>query len=252
MPLTSRRPEAIHKVAAIQYRAVQGDKPWNIVALTGLITEAAADGARIIVLPEMCTTGFTLEGVGEARLHAEPIPGPSTRSFSQLAAQHGIYLVLGLAEHDPATDKFYNTQIVLDPSGQLIGKYRKINLFGPDLNWSERGNLGYQAVDVEGCRIGLGICCDINYPGFVDFFTETAVRIVTFSTNWVSDELPFPYWSEMVADGGFYFVAANNWGKEGTICFSGGSVILSSDGSVLAQSAPSADTILYADINFNH
>ena len=249
MPLTRRRPEVIRKVAAIQYRAIQSDKPANIKALARLITEAAVHGARIIVLPEMCTTGLTIENVMEAELLAEPLPGPSTSFFSRLAADHQVYLVLGLAEYDPATNKFYNSQILLDPTGQLIGKYRKINLFGPDLNWAEGGDLGYQAVEVEGYMIGLGICCDINYPEFINFFAAAHVRIVTFSTNWVGDDSPFLYWTDMVAAGGFYLVAANNWGNEGAIVFSGGSIILSPDLIVLAQSTSSADTILYADID---
>jgi predicted amidohydrolase len=249
MPLTRKHPNVIQKVAAIQYRAIHADKPSNIKALARLITEAAAHGARIIVLPEMCTTGLTIENAMEAELLAEPLPGPSTSSFSRLAADHEVYLVLGLAEHDRSTNKFYNSQILLDPTGQLIGKYRKINLFGPDLNWAEKGDLGYQTVDVEWGKIGLGICCDINYPEFINFFTEAHVRIATFSTNWVGDESPFLYWSEMVATGGFYLVAANNWGNQGAIVFSGGSIILSPDLAVLAESAPFADTILYADIN---
>jgi predicted amidohydrolase len=53
----------------------------------------------------------------------------------------------------------------------------------------------------------------------------------------------------MVAKGGYYFIAANNWGKEGDMDFSGGSIILAPDLSVLSQSALPADKILYADIN---
>ena len=238
------------KAASIQYRAVTADKAENISCLSVLVKEAATKGARIIVLPEMCTTGFTIDNPLQAALLAEPIPGPATEVFSKLARHSKVYLVLGLAEYDCAADKFYNSQILIDPDGVIVGKYRKINLFGPDFNWAERGNLGYQAVDIEWGRLGLGICFDINFQEFTDFISRSAISVLAFSTNWVGDDLPFFYWSEMLANGGFYFIAANNWGREGEICFSGGSIILSPELSVLSQSSSPVNAILYAGIEF--
>lgn len=239
------------KVASVQYRAVTANKALNICSLSDLVKEAAENGARIIVLPEMCTTGFTIENATEAGCFAETIPGPTTNAFAELAKHYKATIALGLAEYDQATNKFYNTQILLDSTGQIICTYRKINLFGPDHNWAEIGNLGYQSVDTKWGRIGLGICFDINYPDFLDFISKANVTIFAFSTNWVGDELPFPYWSEMVSKGGYYFIAANNWGSEGAIDFSGGSTILSPDLTVLSQSTTPANVILYANISVN-
>ncbi len=240
------------KVASIQYRAGAANKVENIRSLSSLVEEAAGNGAKIIVLPEMCTTGFTIENYIDAKILAEPIPGPATSAFSELATRHKVYLILGLAEYDHATNKFYNAQVILGHNGQIIGKYRKINLFGTDYLWAEKGDLGYQAVEIEGCRVGLGICNDINYQEFKEFIAGAYVQIVTFSTNWVGDELPFCHWTEMVTDGGVYFIAANNWGKEGDLSFSGGSIILSPDLSVLSQSTAAADVILYATLDLKN
>ena len=237
------------KVASIQYRAVAANKIENIKCLSSLVEEASVNGAMFIVLPEMCTTGLNIKNDEEARILAETVPGPSTGVFSRLAACYKVYLVLGLAEYDRTANKYYNSQIILGPNGQIIGKYRKIHLFGPDHNWAEIGDLGYQAVDVEWGRIGLGICFDINYQEFVEFISGAHVHIFAFSTNWVGADVPFLYWAELVAKRGFYFIAANNWGKEGDIDFSGGSLLLSPDLSVLSQSATSANMILYASID---
>jgi predicted amidohydrolase len=244
---------SIIHVASIQYRAVPGNKSENIRCLSRMIQEASANGARLIVLPEMCTTGLTIDDRVEAGLLAEPFPGPSTEIFSHLALSNRVYLVLGLAEYDLTSTTFYNSQVVIDPYGKIICTYRKIHLFGPDFNWAKVGNLGYQTVDVEGCKIGLGICFDINFPDYLDFISRNHVRLLTFSTNWVADELPFLYWSEMLVNSGYYFTAANNWGNEADIVFSGGGVILAPDLSVLAQSVTSGNSILYArlDLNFN-
>ena len=234
------------KVASVQYRSVPFSKAENIQHLSDLVRDAWVNQAKIMVLPEMCTTGLNIQNVAEAKRLAETIPGPSTATFAKLAKLHQVYLVLGLAESDPATGKCYNSQIIIGPDGQIIGKYRKVHLFGPDHNWAEKGDLGYQSVNTEWGRIGMGICYDINYQDFIDFLSGAKVSIFAFSTNWVGDDLPFYYWSQKVAGGNFYFIAANNWGDAGDIHFTGGSMILSPRLSVLAQSATSTNTILYA------
>jgi predicted amidohydrolase len=236
------------KVASIQYRALPSDKAGNIRCLSDLVSEAAENGARIIVLPEMCTSGLNIHNRAEAEILAESIPGPASDVFAGLALRHRVYIVLGLAEADPATGKLYNSQIILGPAGLVVGRYRKIHTFGADLNWADIGDLGYQAVITEWGRIGLGICCDINYWELIDFFSWAQAAIFAYSTNWVGEELPFAYWSEMLAGCSLYLIAANNWGYEGDIHFTGGSTILAPDLTVLARSCLSADTIIYATI----
>jgi predicted amidohydrolase len=251
MPVFHTHPETAPtlKVASIHYRAIPSNKAENIRCLSALIIEAAVHGAGIIVLPEMCTTGLNLQNRAEAEFLAETIPGPATDVFAKIALHHKVYIVLSLAESDLTTGKLYNSQIMLGPDGSIIGTYRKIHLFGPDLDWAETGDLGYQAVDTELGRIGLGICCDINYWEFIDFLSEAQVDILAFSTNWVGDGLPFQYWSEMVAGCSFYVIAANNWGDDGDLHFSGGSAILAPDSCVLSMTDSPANTIIYANIN---
>ena len=251
VPVAPRHPATAIpcKVASIQYSAVPCDKARNVRSLSSLVSEASENGAQIIVLPELCTTGLHIESREAAALLAETIPGPATDAFSRLALRHKVYLVLGLAEIDPASQKYYNSQIILGPDGLIIGRYRKIHLFGPDLNWAEIGDLGYQSVSTQWGRIGMGICCDINYWELIEFLSAAGVHIFAFSTNWVGEELPFAYWSEMVAGRSYYLVAANNWGREGDLIFSGGSMILAPGASVLSQSCSATDSIIYAQID---
>jgi predicted amidohydrolase len=236
------------KVASIQYRALPSNKTENIRCLSDLVSEAALNDARIIVLPEMCTSGLNIDSRAAAEILAETVPGPTSDAFAELARRHRVYVVLGLAESDPTNGKLYNSQIILNPAGLVVGRYRKIHTFGPDLNWADVGNLGYQAVATEWGRIGLGICCDINYWELIGFLCGAQVDIFAFSTNWVGEELPFPYWTEMLAGGNLYLVAANNWGSEGDIHFSGGSTVLAPDLTVLARSETAGNAVAYADI----
>jgi predicted amidohydrolase len=239
-------------VAALQYRSIPSGILENMRCLTDLVREAAENGARIIVLPEMCTTGSNIQSRAEAESCAETIPGPASNAFAELALSYRIMIVLGLAERDLSSGALYNSQIILGPDGLIRGKYRKIHLFGPDLNWAERGDVGYQAVTTEWGRIGLGVCCDINYWELIEFLSNSQTDILAFSTNWVGDVLPFQYWSEMVAGCGLYVIAANNWGDDGDLHFSGGSMILAPDQSVLSMSHSSKNCIIYASITSRH
>ena len=240
---------ALIKVAAIQYRAIPHNKSENIINLANFIEEASANGAKIIVLPEMCTTGLAIKNMEQAKILAETIPGPSTDAFAKLARQHSVYIILGMPEFEPQSKKYYNLQIVIDPNGLIIAKYRKIHLYGPDHNWAEKGDLGYQIAETLWGKIGLGICYDINFPDIFDFFSDKGVNIFAFSTNWVDENIPFNYWIGLLKNRNIYFIAANNWGSEEGLSFPGGSIILSTDLTILSKTDTNANTILYAHID---
>ncbi len=233
------------RVAAIQYRAVPYDKPANIRALSRLIAEAARHDARIVVLPEMCVTGLNIADARQAAGLAETVPGPSTDAFARLAKRYKLYLIFGMPEADARTQRYFNSQVVIGPGGNIAGKYRKTHLYGSDENWASPGDLGYQTVDTEWGRIGLAICFDINFPDVLDFLARSRVDLFAFSTNWIADRPPFELWMRMQRRSHAFFVAANNWGSDG-FRFSGGSLIVSRDSRVLAKSGDSGDAIVYA------
>src|SRR5436309_15046394 len=120
-----------YRVAAIQYEPTLGEKEKNVTALLRLVEEAAQHNARLIVLPEMATTGYCWESRTEIAPYVEPIPGPTTDRFQQLAAQYDCYITIGLAEVDPTTDVYYNSLALIGPYG-LIGTYRKIHSYISD------------------------------------------------------------------------------------------------------------------------
>ena len=127
-----------------------------------------ATGAELVVLPESVTTGFTT-GVGTEQLWdlVSELPGPIIEPFSRLAADLGVHLVLGSYERGPERGIVYNAAVVLAPSGELLGVYRKTHPFG-----SERADRGgwvtpgedVLVVDTELGRIGVIICFDGDYP----------------------------------------------------------------------------------------
>ena len=78
-----------YRVAAIQYEPTLGDKEKNIGDLVRMTVEAAEHGARLIVHPEMATTGYCWFSREEIAPHVEPIPGPTTERFHAVAREHG-------------------------------------------------------------------------------------------------------------------------------------------------------------------
>src|SRR5436305_6005710 len=90
-----------YRVAAIQYESTLGEKEKNVADLLRLVEEAAQHEARLIVLPEMATTGYCWESRAEIAPHVESIPGPTTNRFQQLAANYNCLIAIGLTQVDP-------------------------------------------------------------------------------------------------------------------------------------------------------
>jgi predicted amidohydrolase len=157
-----------YRAAAIQMSSGP-DKSANLATATRLVHEAAAAGAELIALPEM----FACLGPWEAMVReAEPIPGPSSRLLSDLAARLRITLVAGsFCEQGAPSGKAYNTSLVFGPNGKLLARYRKIHLFDIDLpgrvmlqesRWLAPGNEVVVTPTAHG-RLGQAICYDLRF-----------------------------------------------------------------------------------------
>src|SRR5206468_6486761 len=85
------------RVAAVQHDIVWEDPPANFARLAPMIERAAASGARLIVLTEMCTTGFSMD----TQRTAEPVDGPSTRFLAEQACAHGVWVCGSVPERGP-------------------------------------------------------------------------------------------------------------------------------------------------------
>jgi nitrilase len=177
------------RVAAVQMRSV-GDLMTNLTACGALAAQAVAEGARLVVLPECFS--FLGRGEGDKLAAAEVLDhrtGPVMTMLRDLATKHGIWLIGGGTPEVVAGDpkRTYNTAVVVDPSGNLVARYRKIHLFDVDIppevgtdepNAGRRPGLGATlresdataagedlvVVDIEGAPIGLSICYDLRFP----------------------------------------------------------------------------------------
>ena len=155
------------KVGLIQ-QACSANGYDNRQRLAEHIGAAAKEGAQLVVLQELHNTPdfCQVENVDNFDL-AEPIPGPSTEFFGELARQHGIVLVISLFERR-APGLYHNTAVVLEKDGTIAGKYRKMHI-PDDPAYYEKfyftpGDMGFHPITTSVGKLGVQVCWDQWYP----------------------------------------------------------------------------------------
>jgi predicted amidohydrolase len=243
-------------VAAIQMDCRIGFKADNVARSLALIEQAAGQGAAIVVLPELCNTGYVFQGRPEAFAQAEAVPdGPTTQAWAAAAARLNIHIVAGITER--AGERLYNAAVVIGPRGYM-GTYRKLHLWGEENLFFEPGDLGLPVFDTEHGRLGVAICYDGWFPEVYRLLAMQGVDIVCMPTNWVpmpGQDPRHPTMANTLAmasahSNGLNIVCADRVGVERGQLFLGQSLVVGSQGWPLAGPA-SADReeIVYAAIN---
>ncbi|PRH84771.1 amidohydrolase [Labrys okinawensis] len=237
----------LHKVAAVQFEPTMFEKDRNITGLIGLVTEAAKAGARLIVTPEMGTTGYCWFDRAEVAPFVETVPGATTACFETVARTHDCYIVIGMPEVEPSSGLYYNTAVLIGPEG-VIGKHRKTHPYIAEPKWSAPGNLGHQVFETPIGRIALLICMDIHFIETARIVALKGADVICHVSNWLAERTPAPYWISRAFENGCYLIESNRWGLERTVQFSGGSCVIEPDGSIAAV-IDAGDGIAYATID---
>jgi predicted amidohydrolase len=169
--------------AAVQMLA-SDDKAANLKEAERWVRQAAAQGARVVALPEV----FIWRGNKKLeRDSAEPIPGPTSTALAQLARELGIFLLAGsILEAIPGSTKAYNTSLLFDPLGKLVASYRKIHLFDVDLangtslreSATREYGEGVVVADRELCPMGLTVCYDLRFPELYRALANRGAQII--------------------------------------------------------------------------
>ncbi len=172
-------------VALIQERD-HGDADANLTVIEARVTEAAAQGARLVLLQELHNGAYFCQDESVATFDlAEPIPGPSTARLSALAARCGVVIVGSLFERR-AAGLYHNTAVVFDSDGRLAGKYRKMHI-PDDPGFYEKfyftpGDLGFEPVDTSVGRLGVLVCWDQWYPEAARLMALAGAEVLLYPT----------------------------------------------------------------------
>ena len=228
--MTAAAPRPL-RVALGEYDIGWHDPEGSLERARALVADAARAGARLVVLPEMATTGFTMD-----RSQATPLSGGHAARVAALAAEAGVWLIASVAATEPValggrgqgseTTRAVNAALVVDPSGATVAVYRKQKLFafaGEHEHYSP-GDAPV-LVTIEGVRIAPLVCYDLRFP---ELFRAVARDVDAFVlvANWPAARRL--HWDTLTharaIENQAYVVAVNRVGSGGGIAYDGGSV----------------------------
>ena len=237
------------KVAAIQHDIVWEDPSANFARLAPLVAQAADEGARLAVLTEMFSTGFSMH---TDRI-AEAVDGPSTAFLVEQAAQRSLWVGGSVPERAAGGDKPANTFVLAAPDG-AVHRYRKIHPFTYS-GEHERYDAGdtFATVDVEGVRCSLFVCYDLRFADeFWALAHDTDCYLVP--ANWPASRRE--HWRTLLRARAIenlaYVVGVNRVGSGERLEYVGDSAIVDPVGETLADGDGAGETVLVADVDPAH
>ncbi|KKM11369.1 hypothetical protein SY88_09035 [Clostridiales bacterium PH28_bin88] len=251
--------ESVVGVAVVQTRPRLGAVQENVRRTLELIDEAAARGAKLIILPECCNTGYVFNNRQEVKEVAEPVDGGWTvAQWAAKAREKDAYIVAGMVEKDGIC--FYNSAVLVGPEG-LVGVYRKTHLFAEEKLYYEPGNLGLPVFQLPFGRVGILICYDLWFPETARLLMLQGADIICSPSNWTPAPAGQNWDAQNYCLGNYltmtaahtnqvYVAVADRVGKEREMEFLGRSMIAGPAGWPLAFSATiDQEEVLVKEVN---
>jgi len=227
------------RIGCIQFAPVFGDVDANIAQSLEWIDRTEAD---LLVLPELCSSGYLFTSQAEVDSLAEEIPGgKTTEALSAAAKRRGCAVVAGLPER--AGDTVYNSAVLITPQGYRA-TYRKVHLFYEEKLWFTPGGDGFAVYDIGPCRVGMMICFDWIFPESMRSLALLGADVVCHPAN-----LVLPYCQDAMItrclENRVFAVTANRTGSEDrgekSLTYTGKSQITGHDGAILYRASERDD-----------
>lgn len=235
MPITHRN---IFNAAAIQFDIRLGDVDANLSYVLAEIKNLSKEGVKLIVLPEMWSTGYAWRKLGKLSERT-----PEILQELKKASGKGTVIIGTMPEKDG--EEIYNTAYVFD-SGKVTGRYRKIHLFSPmkEDYFLKAGNEPLLCNTSVG-KIGVLICYDVRFPELARRLTVEGAEILVVSAEWPHPRLD--HWRTILKaraiENQLFVIAANRCGKQWMVAFCGNSMIINPWGEVIAEADEEERTI---------
>jgi predicted amidohydrolase len=245
------------RVAACQIELRIGEPERNRAVADAAIREAARNGARIVVLPELTSSGYVFADAAEARSLAERADSaPTITRWAGLAAELDLVIVGGFAELG-ADGEVYNSAVIVDGTGRRC-VYRKAHLWDAEADCFVPGRTVPPVADTCHGRIGVLICYDAEFPEWVRRPALAGAELLAVPTNWPAELIPRGERPNVVVNiqaaafaNRMFIAAACRTGTERGVSWTGGSVIAGPDGYPLAGPAGTGPELIYADCDLS-
>jgi omega-amidase len=238
------------KVAVAQIACSLGDVAANLRKISEFTARAAAAHAELVVFPEMVDTGYAMPVIRE---HASSWSEGAVPQLQDVARQHSLGIICGVSER--ADGGIYNSQVFIDSTGAIVGKYRKAHLFtsapieehtcftcGNELGSFSFANL----------QLALSICYDLRFPELYRALAiEQQANVFVISSAW-----PFPRTEHLrvlatarAIENQCYCILSNRVGTDAGTAFCGGSTIIDPYGGIIAAASADREELLLGDIS---
>ncbi|RDE14566.1 MAG: hypothetical protein C4K48_05835 [Candidatus Thorarchaeota archaeon] len=233
------------RIAVGQLAPLIADVDENLMTVSNILQKAEKVDVDVLVLPELCNSGYAFKNKGELSASAEPIPeGPMSQELLAWSGG-GRLVVAGICER--TSEGFFNSAVVVG-SGEHITTYHKIHLFLDEKDWFLPGDEEPPVIEYRGYRFGVMVCFDWAFPEVARVLTLQGAQVILHPANIV-----LPYCQDAMVtrsiENRVYTATANRTGIERGLTFSGASQITDVKGSRLTQMGRDETGLAWVDID---
>jgi N-carbamoylputrescine amidase len=254
---------ADRKTVALVQMSCEQKPEANLKKAIARIGDAAKQGAQIVCLQELFRSQYfcQTEDIQLFKL-AENIPGPSTEALGKVARQKKVVIIASLFEKR-AAGVYHNTAVIIDASGKIAGKYRKMHIPDDPLYYEKfyftPGDLGFQTHNTAYGKVGALVCWDQWFPEAARLTALSGAQFIFYPTaiGWLPDEKPevnegqHSAWETIqrahAIANGVYVVVVNRVGHEGKLTFWGQSFVADPFGRIIAKASAAKEELLIVE-----
>jgi predicted amidohydrolase len=237
------------RVAACQIDPQLGEVDRNLEHIERVVAEAAAAGARLVVLPEAAVTGYVFENLDEALTVAQRAVAVAEQRLADAAVKAGVALIVGTLEAEAR--EVFNTALIFSGDGRRF-RYRKMHLpyLGVD-RFATPGPDAPEVYELAGMRVGVLICYDLRFPEAARICALEGADLVALPTNWPVGVQFHPgiFAPARAAENHVYLLACDRVGEERGTTFIGRSILLDCNGKELAVASDTEEAILFGEVD---
>jgi predicted amidohydrolase len=247
------------RVGLLQFAPRHGNVGANLDHIARALSTVQAD---IIVLPELCTTGYLFASRSEIAGLAEPVPnGPTCEAMAALSRDTKATIVWGMAER--ADSRILNSAVMVTPQGEFH-VYRKAHLFVDEKDLFDRGDSPFPVFEIppvirhsdfelrSSTKVGMLVCFDHFFPEAARSLALHGAQIICHPSNLV---LEYAHANSVTraVENRVFWILANRTGSEAlgekTLTFNGRSQMVAPDGRLLGRAGPDSEELLVAEID---
>ena len=258
-----KKKQADRKTVALVQMSCEQKPEANLKKAIARIGDAAKQGAQIVCLQELFRSRYfcQTEDIQLFKL-AENIPGPSTEALGKVARQKKVVIIASLFEKR-AAGVYHNTAVIIDASGKIAGKYRKMHIPDDPLYYEKfyftPGDLGFQTHNTAYGKVGALVCWDQWFPEAARLTALSGAQFIFYPTaiGWLPDEKPevnegqHSAWETIqrahAIANGVYVVVVNRVGHEGKLTFWGQSFVADPFGRIIAKASAAKEELLIVE-----